>query len=55
MTIWVIAAAILSSIGVMGFYPVDRVVAVPGKVVAKVPNMVVQPLETAIVRQIDVQ
>lgn len=55
ITIWVVAAAILSSIGVMGFYPVDRVVAVPGKVVAKIPNMVVQPLETAIVRQIDVR
>ena len=55
ITIWVVAAAILSSIGVMGFYPVDRVVAVPGKVVARVPNTVIQPLETAIVRQIDVQ
>lgn len=54
VTIWVVAAAILSSIGVMGLYPVDRVVAVPGKVVANVPNMVVQPLETAIVRRIDV-
>jgi len=54
LTIWVVAAAILSSVGVMGLYPVDRVVAVPGKVVAKVPNMVVQPLETSIVRQVDV-
>ena len=53
-TIWVIAAAILSSIGVMGLYPVDRVVTVPGKVVAKIPNMVVQPLDTSIVRRIDV-
>jgi hypothetical protein len=33
-----IAAAILSSLGVMGFYSVDRVVAVPGKVVAKTPT-----------------
>jgi HlyD family secretion protein len=54
LTIWVIVAGILGSIGVMGLYPVDRVVAVPGKVIAKIPNMVVQPLETAIVRQIDV-
>ena len=53
-TIWVIAGAILSSIGVMGLYPVDRVVTVPGKVVAKIPNMVVQPLDTSIVREIDV-
>jgi HlyD family secretion protein len=55
LTIWVIAAAILSSIGVMGFYSVDRVVTVPGKVVAKIPNLVVQPLETSIVRQISVR
>lgn len=53
-TIWVIAAAILASIGVMGFYPVDRVVTVPGKIVAKIPNMVVQPLDTSIVRRINV-
>ncbi len=54
LTIWVIAAAILSSIGAMGLYPVDQVVAVPGKVVAKTPNMAVQPLDTSIVRQINV-
>jgi len=55
LTIWVIAATILSAVGTMGFYSVDRVVTVPGKVVAKTPNMVVQPLETAIVRKIDVR
>jgi hemolysin D len=55
LTIWVIAAAILSSLAFMGFYSVDRVVAVPGKVVAKIPNMVVQPLDTSIVRQISVR
>jgi hemolysin D len=55
LTIWVIAAAILSSVGAMGFYSVDRVVPVQGKVVAKIPNIVVQPLETAIVRQIAVR
>jgi hemolysin D len=55
VTIWVIAAAILSSLSVMGFYSVDRIVAVPGKVVAKTPNIVVQPLETSIVRQISVR
>ena len=54
-TIWVIATAILSSIAITGFYPVDRVVAVPGKVVAKTPNMVLQPLDTSIVRQINVR
>jgi hemolysin D len=55
VTIWVIATAILSSIAITGFYPVDRVVTVPGKVVARTPNMVVQPLDTSIVRQISVR
>ncbi len=55
VTIWVIAGTILSAIAAMGLCPVDRVVAVPGKVVAKTPNIVVQPLETAIVRQIAVR
>jgi membrane fusion protein, hemolysin D len=54
MTTWVVAGAILSSITVMGLYPVDKVVAVPGKVVATSPNIVVQPLDTSIVRQISV-
>lgn len=54
LTIWTISAAILASLGVISVYPVDRVVTVPGKVVADVPNIVVQPLDTAIVRQINV-
>jgi HlyD family secretion protein len=54
-TIWVIGAAIVSSVAIMGVYPVDRVVAVPGKVVSRTPNLVVQPLDTAIVRAIDVR
>ena len=54
-TIWVIGAAIVSSIAIMGFYPVDRVVAVPGKVVSKTSNLVVQPLDTSIIRQINVR
>jgi hemolysin D len=55
VTIWVIATAILSSIAVMSVYPVDRVVAVPGKMVAKLSNIVLQPLDTSIVRRIDVR
>jgi HlyD family secretion protein len=54
-TIWIIAAAVLSGIAIMSVYAVDRVVTVPGKVVAQTPNIVVQPLETAIVRSINVQ
>jgi hemolysin D len=54
MTTWVVAGAILSAIAVMGLYPIDKVVTVPGKVVATVPNIVVQPLDTSIIRQISV-
>ena len=54
ITTWVVAGAILSSLAVMGLYPVDKVVTVPGKVVAESPNIVVQPLDTSIVRQISV-
>lgn len=54
-TIWVIAAAILSSIVVMSLYPVDRVVAVPGTIISTMPNIVLQPLETSIVRRISVR
>jgi hemolysin D len=54
MTTWIVAGAILSSLAVMGLYPVDKVVTVPGKVVAESPNIVVQPLDTSIVREISV-
>jgi hemolysin D len=55
MTTWVIAGAMLLCIAVMGLYPIDKVVTVPGKVVAKTPNTVIQPLDTSIVRQIAVR
>jgi hemolysin D len=55
MTTWVVAGAILSAVAVMGLYPVDKVVTVPGKVVAKTSNVVIQPLDTSIVRQIAVR
>jgi HlyD family secretion protein len=54
MTTWVLAGTILSSIAAMGLYPIDKVVTVPGKIVATTSNMVVQPLDTSIVRQISV-
>ena len=53
--IWTIAAAVVSSIVIAGVFTVDRVVPVAGKVVADTPNIVVQPLDTAIVRSISVK
>ena len=54
VTIWAIAGMMLSGIGIMGAWSVDRVVAVPGRVVAVAPNIVVQPLDTSILRSINV-
>ena len=39
----------------MGLIPIDRVVTAQGKVVSQAPTIVVQPLETSIVRSIDVR
>ena len=47
-----LAAAMLAA---AAFIPVDKVVTAQGRVVAKDPTVVVQPLETAIVRSIDVR
>ncbi|MBV8093801.1 MAG: HlyD family type I secretion periplasmic adaptor subunit [Acetobacteraceae bacterium] len=54
-TTWVIAGLFAASLAAMWLIPVDRVVTAQGKVVSQAPNLVVQPLETAIVRSIDVK
>ncbi|ESX09217.1 secretion protein [Mesorhizobium sp. LSHC422A00] len=53
--VWIIASLVIALIAVAGLIPVDQVVTARGLVVSKSPNMVVQPLETAIVRSIDVR
>lgn len=54
-TVWVIAASAAAAITAMALCPVDRVVTAPGKLVSEAPTLVVQPLETSIVRSIDVR
>jgi HlyD family secretion protein len=51
---WVISSMFATCLLAMGLIPVDRVVTMRGKVVSEVPTQVVQPLETSIVRSIDV-
>ncbi|WP_337109519.1 HlyD family type I secretion periplasmic adaptor subunit [Mesorhizobium salmacidum] len=46
---------VVALIAVAGLIPVDQVVTARGLVVSKSPNIIVQPLETAIVRSIDVR
>jgi HlyD family secretion protein len=46
---------VIALIALAGLIPVDQVVTTRGLVVSQSPNIIVQPLETAIVRSIDVR
>ena len=52
--IWIVASMFFASLLAMGLMPIDKVVTAQGKVVSRTPTIVVQPLETAIVRSINV-
>lgn len=54
-TLWVLASIFAVVLVLMGTVPIDRVVVSQGKVVATKANIAIQPLETAIVRSIDVR
>jgi len=54
-TLWVLASTFAVALVLMGTVPIDRVVVSQGKVVATKSNIAIQPLETAIVRSIDVR
>ncbi len=54
-TIWAIGCMFAAGLAAMGLIPIDRVVTAQGKVVSQTSTMVVQPLETSIVRSIDVR
>jgi hemolysin D len=53
-TIWAIGSMFAACLVAMWLIPIDRVVTAQGKVVSRAPMEVVQPLETSIVRSIDV-
>lgn len=53
--VWIIASLIAVMIALSALIPVDQVVTSRGMVVSLSPNILVQPLETAIVRSIDVR
>lgn len=53
-TIWIISSMFAAGLMAIGLIPIDRVVTAQGKVVSKVPLLVVQPLETSLVRSIEV-
>lgn len=53
--IWMVTALFACCAIAMGLIPIDRVVSAKGRVVSQAATIVVQPLETAIVRSIDVK
>jgi hemolysin D len=52
---WTVGSMVLLCFLAMSVIKVDKVVTAQGKVVARAPTIVVQPLETAIVRSIEVR
>ncbi len=55
MTTWILSSMVVATFVVFGAVPVDRLVSTTGVLLAQSPNVIVQPLETAIVRQIFVK
>jgi hemolysin D len=53
-TVLAISGMFAAWMAVLGLIPIDRVVTAQGRVVSQTPTLVVQPLETSIVRSIDV-
>src|SRR5262245_64990122 len=53
--IWVVSSMVVAMVVLAGVIPVDQVVTTRGTVVSQSANIVVQPLETAIIRSIDVR
>ncbi len=53
--VWSVATMFAACTLAAGLIPIDKVVSAPGKVTATQSTIVVQPLETSIVREIDVQ
>ncbi|MDE2005111.1 MAG: HlyD family type I secretion periplasmic adaptor subunit [Rhodospirillales bacterium] len=54
-TIWIVASLFAAIAIAAGTIRVDQVVTATGEVVSRAPTLLVQPLETAIVRSIDVR
>ena len=52
---WIVASLVAACFAAGGLIPIDKVVTVTGKVVADSATSVIQPLETAIVRSVDVK
>lgn len=54
-TVWMVCTLAAACAAAMALIPIDKVVTAQGRVVSEAHTVVVQPLETAIVRSIDVR
>ncbi len=54
-TLWVLASLFAVAVVLIALVPIDRVVVSQGKLITTTPHLVIQPLETSIVRSIDVR
>ncbi|BCX16381.1 MAG: HlyD family type I secretion periplasmic adaptor subunit [Geminicoccaceae bacterium] len=55
LVVWLIAGLLFATVALAGFVPIERVVVARGRVVAESPPIVVQPLETAVLRTLEVR
>jgi hemolysin D len=53
--IWVVGSMLAAWVAALGLIQIDRVITAAGRVVSKAPTIIVQPLDTAIVRSIEVR
>lgn len=54
-TVWLLSSMFLVLLALVALVPIDRVVVTTGKVITTGSNVAIQPLETSIVRSIDVR
>lgn len=54
-TVWIVASMVAAMTVIAAVFPVDQVVTTRGIVVSEAPTILVQPLDTSIVRSIDVR
>ena len=50
-----VSGLVVACFAVIAFFPLNRIVTAPGRVIAVSPTTVLQPLETSIVRSVDVK
>jgi HlyD family secretion protein len=54
-TTWMIGTLFGACVAAMGWVPIDKVITAQGKVISQAPTLLMQPLETSIVRSIKVK